>query len=123
MIYFTIPAGTYGGRVVSQTQVDLDRGVNSSSSTIVHEGTGLGPLTEVKANGINNVEEEISFSIKVLEDDKYLDIVKYFESLRGKAINLVFPDETKKIILLSWSASLVESPYTSLGVKARLVYL
>lgn len=123
MIYFTIPSGSYNGRVVSQKQVNLDRNVGSSSEPVVHKNDAGRPISHVKANGINNINESITFSISALTDTDYLDIISYLRYLKSRSIDIVFPDETKKVVITSWSSNLSHPTFSTIGVKAELVYL
>ena len=125
-IYFDIPAGTYNGRAVSATTVKVDRGFSEENSIKVFEHKAADyPLQFVKVDGINERSTKITFTIKNKNTSDYLDILKYFESLKGcKAITLNYPDaSTKKIIIVGWNSSLNESNYSSLQVNAELVYL
>lgn len=125
-ISFDIPAGTYNGRAVSATTVKVDRGFSEENAIKVFEHKAADyPLQFIKVDGINERSTKMSFTIKNQTNSAYLDVLKYFESLKGcKAITLTYPDaSTKKIIVTAWNSTLNESDYSSLQVNAELVYL
>ena len=125
-ISFDIPAGTYNGRAVSATTVKVDRGFSEENGIKVFTQKAADyPSELIKVDGINEKSTKLTFTLKNKDTNSYLDILKYFESLKGcKAITLNYPDtSTKKIIVTQWNSTLVESNYSSLQVTAELVYL
>jgi phage-related protein len=120
MIYFTIPAGTYGGISTGGVTINLDRELsNSISMTTFNDGE---IIEQSRPDGINNVKETISFSIKNNSNAKLID--RYFTSLKGTGtINIVFPEVTKKVVINSWNLNLKHSLYTDITVEAERVYL
>lgn len=124
-IYFNIPAGTYNGRAVSATTVKVDRGFSENNSIRVREGVAADfPFQHIKVHDINERDTDIKFTLNTKTESQYLDILKYFESLKGcKSIILTYPDSsTKKIIITQWSTSITRGSYGSLSVTGELVY-
>jgi hypothetical protein len=93
-IYFNIPAGTYNGRAVSATTVKVDRGFSETNSIRVRESTLEDfPFQHIKVHDINERNTDIKLTLNIKTESEYLDILKYFESLKGcKAITLRYPD-------------------------------
>lgn len=124
-ISFNIPAGTYNGRVVAATTVKVDRGFSESNTIAVHSFKNDDyPNEQIKVNGINEVGTKFTIGLVNKTNSVYLDILKYFESLKGcKAITINYPDaSTKKVIITSWNSTLNESGYSGLQATAELVY-
>ena len=93
-IYFNIPAGTYNGRAVSARTVKVDRGFSETNSIRVRESTLEDfPFQHIKVHDINERNTDIKLTLNIKTESEYLDILKYFESLKGcKAITLRYPD-------------------------------
>lgn len=121
MIYFVIPAGTYGEiTTLSPTTINLDREIsNNVSITTISDGE---IIEQSRPDGINNVKEEISFTIKNNLNAKLID--RYFTYLNGtRTINLVFPEVTKKLLVNSWTVNIKHALYPDISVNAERVYL
>ena len=124
-IYFNIPAGTYNGRAVSARTVKVDRGFSETNSIRVRESTLEDfPFQHIKVHDINERNTDIKLTLNVKTESEYLDILKYFESLKGcKSITLTYPDSsTKKIIITQWSTTIQKGGYGNLNVSGELVY-
>lgn len=121
MIYFVIPQGTYGEiTTLSPTTINLDRDINNSISMTT---IGNGEIIEQsRPDGINNVKEELSFTIKNNLNAKLID--RYFTYLNGtRIINIVFPEVTKKVVINSWAVNVKHALYPDISVSAERVYL
>lgn len=120
MIYFVIPAGTYGGISTGELTINLDREIASSVSLTTLKQGEL--IEQSRPDGINNVKQEISFTIKNNLNAKLID--RYFTSLNGTGtINIVFPEATKKVVINSWTVNIKHVLYPDISVNAELVYL
>lgn len=120
MIYFVIPAGTYGEVVTSGITVNVDREIsNNVSMTTISDGE---IIEQSRPDGINNVKEEVSFTIKNNLNAKLID--RYFTYLNGtRTINLVFPEVTKKLLVNNWTVNIKHALYPDISVSAERVYL
>ena len=124
-ISFTIPAGTYSGRTVSETTVNLDRGFQESTELKIHYSNIADfPRQEIAIDGINPATRKVSFSIKVLNESDLLDITKYFESLKGtSAITITYPDaSTRTVVIESFNVSYMNSLYSGITASGEQVY-
>jgi phage-related protein len=120
MIYFVIPAGTYGGISTGNVTINLDRELSTNISLATIKDGEI--IEQSRPDGINNVSEEISFTIKNNLNAKLID--RYFTSLNGTGtINIVFPEVTKKVVINSWTVNIKNSLYPDISVNAELVYL
>ena len=117
-ISFIIPAGTYNGRTVSETTVKVDRGFSEENAIKVFEHKAADyPAQEIQVDGINERSTKFSFTIKNQLNSTYLDIIKYFESLKGCiAINLTYALDKGKITL---GEELVDLSYTNTTVAGN----
>lgn len=125
MISFTIPSGTYESRSVSETIVKLDRGFSEETQLSVHASSiSDWPRQEVTAHGINSKMSTLRGSIKVRTVSDHLDIIKYFESLKGStAITLTYPDAgTKSVIVSNWTVGHSNSLYSNISLNMEVVY-
>jgi phage-related protein len=120
VIYFIIPAGTYGGITTAGLTVNLDRELsNSISMSTIQEGQ---IIEQSRPDGINNVKEDLSFTIKNNLNAKLID--RYFTSLNGTGtINIVFPEVTKKVVINNWTVNIKHALYPDISVNAERVYL
>ena len=120
MIYFVIPAGTYGGINTSDVTIYLDREVSNSISMPTFK---YGDITEQsRPEGINNAKEEVSFTIKNNLNAKLID--RYFTFLNGtRTIDLIFPEVTKKLLINNWTVTIKHALYPDISVSAERVYL
>lgn len=120
MIYFIIPEGTYGGITTAELTINLDREIsNSISMTTLQEGE---IIEQSRPDGINNVKEQLSFTIKNNLNAKIID--RYFTYLNGtRTINIVFPEVTKKVVINNWTVNIKHALYPDISVSAERVYL
>lgn len=120
MIYFVIPAGTYGDITTSEVNIYLDRDINNSiSMATLKEGE---IIEQSRPDGINNVKEELSFTIKNNPNVKTID--RYFTTLNGVGtINIIFPEVTKKVVVNNWSVNIKHTLYPDISANVERVYL
>jgi hypothetical protein len=125
MISFTIPAGTYEGRTVSETVVKFDRGLNENIEVRLHASSiGDWPRQEQVADGINTREITVNGTIKVRNESDHLDIEYYLRSLKGATpITVTYPDaSTKDLVVNSWDVTYLNSLYSNLRLTMEVVY-
>ena len=121
MIYFIIPEGTYGEiTTIAPLTINLDRDIsNSISLTTLKEGQ---IIEQSRPDGINNVKEDLSFTIKNNLNAKTID--RYFTYLNGtRTIDIVFPEVTKKVVINNWTVNIKHARYPDISVGAERVYL
>lgn len=125
MISFTIPAGTYEGRSISETVVKFDRGFGEDTDLRLHTSSiGDLPRQEQVANGINTSEVTVKGTIKVRDQSDHLDIEYYLRSLKAVTpITVTYPDSsTKDLIVNDWQATYLNSLYSNLQLNMEVVY-
>ena len=120
MIYFIIPAGTYGEITTAELTINLDRDIsNSISMTTLKEGQ---IIEQSRPDGINNVKEDLSFTVKNNLNAKTID--RYFTYLNGtRTIDIVFPEVTKKVVINNLTVNIKHARYPDISVSAERVYL
>jgi hypothetical protein len=124
MIYFDIPSGTYDGLTTGAVRVNLDRGLRYESEASMFSTSYNTPLSQSRPEGINNIKENVSFSVSVGSELLIRTIDRYFFSLRGTGtIDIIFPEGSKKIMINNWNVSMPNSLYHSITASGELVFL
>jgi len=123
-IYFIVPPNTLGSN--PESFIAVDRNVQESNSIRVLEyKQDSTPTRQVRGDGINVKEVEISFNICCSSYTELNLIIQFFKSKKGVlpiTIYNTLNNVNRSIAIESWSVNLRNSLYGDISARGKLCY-